>query len=75
VGLAAVGAFTERRWSAFRILVQVQVLMLALILVAGVRAAGDHDPSNALTWPFAGGFATLLAALLVVYARMAQRAR
>ncbi len=75
LGLASVGAFTERRWSAFRIMVQVEVFMLVLILVGGVRAAGDLDPSNVLTWVLAAGFALLLAASVVLYARMERRAR
>jgi hypothetical protein len=74
LGLAAVGAFTERRWSAFRLMLQVEAFMLALILVGGVRAAGDLDGSNPLTWLFAAGFAGLLLASVVLYVRMEQRA-
>jgi hypothetical protein len=70
LGLAAVGAFTERRWSAYRLLVQVEMIMLALILVSGVGAAGDWDPSNVLTWLFAAGFVGVLAASAVLYVRM-----
>lgn len=75
LGLASVGAFTERRWSAFRIMVQVEVFMLVLILVGGVRAAGDLDPANVLTWVFAAGFTALLVASVVMYVRMEQRTR
>ncbi len=75
LGLAAVGAFTERRWSAYRLLVQVEMIMLALILVNGVRAAGDWNPSNILTWLFAAGFVGVLDASVVLYLRMEQLAR
>jgi len=75
LGLAAVGAFTERRWSAYRLLVQVEMVMLALILVSGVRGAADWDPSNVLTWLFAAGFAGVLAASVVLYLRMERLAR
>lgn len=75
LGLAAAGAFTERRWSAIRIMVQVEGLMLVLILVGGVRAAADLDSSNVFTWLFAGGFVSLLVASLVLYARMEQHSR
>ena len=75
LGLAATGAFTERRWSAFRIMLQVELLMLVLILVGGIRAAGDLDSSNVLTWLLAAGFALLLVASIVLYARMEQRTR
>lgn len=75
LGMAAVGAFTERRWSAFRIIVRVEMFMLALILIAGVRASGDFDPSNVLTWLFVVGFVGLLAASIVLYARLESRHR
>jgi hypothetical protein len=75
LGLAATGAFTERRWSAFRIMLQVEMLMLVLILVGGIRAAGDLDSSNVLTWLLAAGFALLVVASIVLYARMEQRTR
>jgi hypothetical protein len=39
LGIAGLGAPVDRRWSSARILLQVAVLMLALILVAGVRPA------------------------------------
>jgi hypothetical protein len=75
LGLAAVGAFTERRWSAYRLLVQVEMVMLTLILVSGIRGAADWDPSNVLTWLFAAGFAGVLAASVVLYLRMERLAR
>ena len=75
LGLAAVGAFTERRWSAFRVLLQVEMIMLVLILVGGVRGAGDLASANVLTWLFAGGFVALLGASVVLYVRMEQRTR
>jgi hypothetical protein len=75
LGLAAVGAFTERRWSAIRLMVQVETLMLVLILVGGLRAAADLDSSNIWTWLFAVGFVGLLAASVWLYARMERRRR
>jgi hypothetical protein len=70
LGLAAVGAFTERRWSSYRLMVQVEMIMLGLILVGGVRAAGDWDSSNVLTWLFAAGFTGVFVASAVLYVRM-----
>jgi hypothetical protein len=75
LGLAAIGAFTERRWSAYRLLVQVEMIMLALILVAGVRGASDWNPSDILTWLFAVGFIGVLGASVVLYLRMERQAR
>jgi hypothetical protein len=73
LGLAAVGAFSERRWSAFRLMLQVEVFMLALILVGVVRATGDLDGSNVLAWLFGAGFAGLLIGSLALYLRMERR--
>jgi hypothetical protein len=55
-------------------LLQVAVLMLALILAAGARASGELDPSNVMTWLIGFGFAAVLAAIAVMYARMRARA-
>jgi hypothetical protein len=73
LGLAAVGAFSERRWSAIRIMVQVEALMLILILAGGVRAFRDLESLNVLTWAFTAGFASLLIASIVLYAQMEKR--
>jgi hypothetical protein len=73
LGLAAAGAFSERRWSAFRLMLQVEVFMLALILVGVVRATGDLDGSNVLAWLFGAGFAGLLIGSLALYLRMERR--
>ncbi len=73
LGIAGLGAPTDRRWSSARILFQVAALMLALILVAGARATGELDPSNAMTWLIGCGFAGVLAAIVILYARMRAR--
>jgi hypothetical protein len=73
LGIAGLGAPTDRRWSSARILFQVAALMLALILIAGARATGELDPSNAMTWLIGCGFAGVLAAIVILYARMRAR--
>jgi hypothetical protein len=74
LGIAGLGAPADRRWSSARILLQVAALMLALILAAGARASGELDPSNVMTWLIGFGFAAVLAAIAVMYARMRARA-
>ena len=74
LGIAGLGAPVDRRWSSARILLQVAVLMLALILVAGVRASSELDPSNAVTWLIGTGFVAVLAAITATYARMRAQA-
>ena len=43
LGLAGLGAWRERRWSAARSLVQVAGIMVGLILVAGIRARSESS--------------------------------
>lgn len=59
LGLAGVGVLLDRRTSSARLPLQVALLMLALILVAGVRAHAQLSPDNALTWLLVSGFATV----------------
>jgi hypothetical protein len=73
LGIAAIGGFTERRWSCLKIMLQVEIFMLALILVAAVRAHAEFDTGRPLTWVFAVGFVGVFAGSLGLYARMAQR--
>jgi len=74
LGIAGLGAPVDRRWSSAQILLQVAALMLALILVAGVRASSELDLSNAMTWLIGAGFAAVLAAIAATYARMRAQA-
>lgn len=73
LGLAGLGALSDRRWSSARVLLQVAALMLALIVVAGARATGDLDSANALTWLMSAGFVAVLAAVVVLSLRMDAR--
>ncbi|MCW2492142.1 MAG: hypothetical protein JWN47_1506 [Frankiales bacterium] len=75
LGLAGLGAVRERRWSAARILLQVEGIMLFLILVAGVRAHDQFDASKALTWLFTAGFLSTALATVICYVRMETRER
>ncbi|MDP9075176.1 MAG: hypothetical protein M3N98_13640, partial [Actinomycetota bacterium] len=74
LGVAGLGTFTDKRWSGARVLLQVEGFMLALILIAAVRAHRDFDTSRPLTWIFAAGFVGLAAATAALYARMEARA-
>ena len=75
LGICALGAFRERRWSCVEIMLQVEILMLALILVAAVRARAEFDTSRPLGWLFVVGFVALLAGSVGLYARMSSARR
>ncbi len=73
LGVAGLGAFSDKRWTGARVLLQVEGFMLALILVAAVRAHGDFDTSRPLTWVFGAGFLGLALVTAVLYVRMESR--
>lgn len=73
LGIAGLGVITDARWSAARLMLQVQVFMLALILVAAARAHADFDAGSAMTWLLLGGFAGTLVSAVVLIARMDRR--
>jgi hypothetical protein len=68
LGVAALGVIRDPRWSAARLMLQVQIVMLSLILVAAARAHADLDASNVMTWLLLAGFAgaVVSAAVLTV---------
>ena len=70
LGVGAVGAFRERRWSCMRIMVQVAAIMLGLIAIAVLRAHDQLDGSRPLTWAFGVGFAGVLVGSAWLYRRM-----
>jgi hypothetical protein len=75
LGLAGLGVVTDGRWSAARLMLQVQVFMLTLILVAAARAHADFDASSPLTWLLLGGFAAATLSAAVLSVTMGRRAR
>lgn len=70
LGVAGLGVLTDTRWSAARLMLQVQVFMLTLILVAAVRVHDDFDESNPMTWLLLGGFLAALISAAALIVRM-----
>jgi hypothetical protein len=75
LGVTALGSIGERRWSAARLMLQVEILMVALVIVAGIRARTDLDPSNPITWLVVGGFLSLFLGSVALGVRMSTLAR
>ena len=66
LGIAGLGVYADPRWSAARIMLQVQVFMLALILLAAARAHDQFDGGNPLTWLLLAGFVAAVASAAVL---------
>ena len=75
LGIAGLGVVTDARWRAAWLMLQVQVFMLSLILLAGARAHDDVDPSNPLTWLLLGGFVAAVASAAILSVTMDRRSR
>jgi hypothetical protein len=70
LGVAGLGVVTDPRWSAARLMLQVQMFMLTLILVAAARAHRDLDAGNVMTWLLLAGFAGAVISAAVLTVRM-----
>ncbi len=73
--VVAITTSTNSRWSSWRILIESQLIALALLLISVVRAWGDFDTSNLLTWVFIIGIALLLIAATALYTYMESQRR
>ena len=60
LGVAGITVLVDPRWTSVKLMLQVAMLMIALILVAAVRAAPEFDPKQPLTWMLLAGFVAIL---------------
>lgn len=74
-GIAGIAFAIDRRWSAWRIALQSQLIGVALILIGVIRAWGDFDTSRITTWLFLAGMILLMAALGGLYFMMESKYR
>jgi hypothetical protein len=65
----------DSRWSSWRIMLESQILALALILVAAIINWNLFNTGNVLTWVFVGGLSLLMIAVAVLYISMEMRRR
>lgn len=61
LGSAGLGVLVDPRWVAVKLMLEVEVLMVALILVAAVRARDEFFTDRPLTGLLIGGFLAILA--------------
>jgi hypothetical protein len=70
VGVGALVLAFDARWSAWRLIVQTFLVATAFLLVGAIRAFGDFDKTNPLTWLYLGGLLGTAAALALLHRRM-----
>lgn len=60
LGSAGIAVLVDPRWTTTKLMLQVEALMVALMLIAAVRARAEFDASRPLTWLMLGGFVAVL---------------
>jgi hypothetical protein len=60
LGSAGIAVLADPRWTTIRLMLQVETLMVALMLIAAVRARAELDTGRPLTWLMLGGFVAVL---------------
>jgi len=60
LGVAGITVLVDPRWTSVKLMLQVAMLMIALILVAAVRAAPEFEAKQPLTWMLLVGFVAIL---------------
>jgi hypothetical protein len=61
LGSAGLGVWVDPRWTTVRLMLEVEVVMIVLMIVAAVRGRASLDSGSALGWLLLVGFATVLA--------------
>jgi hypothetical protein len=74
VGVGALMLSRDSRWSAWRLIAETFFVAAAFLLVGAIRAFGDFDRGNSLTWLYLAGLLGTAAALGLLYRRMERAA-
>jgi hypothetical protein len=56
LGSAGIGVLADPRWTTVKLMLEVEVVMVALMLIAAVRARAELNTGRPLTWLMLGGF-------------------
>jgi hypothetical protein len=75
LGSAGLAVFADPRWSSVTVLLEVEMIMIPLMLIAAVRAVRELRPHRALTWLLGGGFIAILVASVYLWVVMTARER
>jgi hypothetical protein len=75
LGSAGLVVFADPRWSSVTVLLEVEMIMIPLMLIAALRALRELRPHRALTWLLGGGFIAILVASVYLWVVMTARER
>lgn len=73
LGVAGLGVFVDPRWTTARLMLQTEVVMVFLILIAAARAHTELRAANPFTWMLLAGFVAVLAGSACLYLVMNRR--
>jgi len=73
VGVGALLLSFDRRWSAWKLIIQTFFVATALLLVGAIRAWDDFDTGNVMTYFYLGGLVAGDIALVLLYASMTRK--
>lgn len=67
LGTAGISVLVDPRWVTIRLMLQVEMLMLTLMLIAVARATSEFAVDRPLTWVMFGGFVATFAASVFLW--------
>jgi hypothetical protein len=62
-------------WSTAKLLLQLEMIMVTLMLIAAFRVVPEFDPHKRLAWRLGGGLLAILASSIYLSVVMTKRAR
>jgi len=75
LGSAGLGVFADPRWSSVTMLLEVEMIMVPLMLIAAIRALRELHPNRVLTWLLGAGFVAILIGSIHLWVVMTARRR
>jgi hypothetical protein len=70
LGIAGLGVLADPRWSSLTILLEVEMIMIPLMLVAALRAPRELHSHRVLTWLLGGGFVAVVVGSVYLWVAM-----
>ena len=75
LGSAGLGVFADPRWSSVTMLLEVEMIMVPLMLIAAIRALRELHPNRVLTWLLGAGFVAILIGSIYLWVVLTARRR